>query len=490
MAPSLYELFANADARCSESPARSEVKSKRRISEAVLQRRVPAKSGEEFGGESLQGRSDAPKGFGLRWPRCHDKFVPSCARCRWQKLGARWQSLYGTFSQKQGTCARQITWLTEAPCRTSRKWGIGCAVCAELQWRLMSSTEQAPRQARTWSTKWARHEICGVSQMQASAILQHSRTAVHKIALMAHLRPERPVSEWISVHTATEATDRELLQGAVPQVRNWLLAWRCLQNPCSWSAASAIQATSLFATSGRGASRKALRSMTTIMAEVVREQKRMHLKQAESVSISVDDRGEFRLVRYRCSFKPGTCDGTGWHRESEAMRSATGDYAREGVLALLRKHDNSSGMSLVDVDEDYSYEMKESIVRAVRRLFTPLHGVCDETEVQRFMCKVNTYVADGASSAQKAGAVMQAQGGGFPFLYLVLRDAAHQLRISTMGPLKYHTDFEAFWNRIFDERHALAPDLQNSSVWKEFLELAQNTFWKNEAGWEWACQFH
>ena len=181
-------------------------------------------------------------------------------------------------------------------------------------------------------------------------------------------------------------------------------------------------------------------------------------------------------MRYRCSFKPGTCDGTGWHRESEAMRSATGDYAREGVLALLRKHGNSSGMSLVDVDEDYSYEMKESIVRAVRRLFTPLHGVCDETEVQRFMCKVNTYVADGASSAQKAGAVMQAQGGGFPFLYLVLRDAAHQLRISTMGPLKYHTDFEAFWTRIFDERHALVPDLQNSSVWKERLELAQNTF--------------
>ena len=123
-------------------------------------------------------------------------------------------------------------------------------------------------------------------------------------------------------------------------------------------------------------------------------------------------------------------------------------------------------MSLVDVDKDYSYEMKESIVRAVRRLFTPLHGVCDETEVQRIMCKVNTYVADGASAAQKAGAIMQAQGGGFPNLYLLLRGAAHQLRISTMHSLKFHTDFEAFWKQFFEGRDALVPDLQNSSAWE------------------------
>jgi len=136
------------------------------------------------------------------------------------------------------------------------------------------------------------------------------------------------------------------------------------------------------------------------MAEVVREQQRSHLKQAESVSVALDDRGDFRLLRYRCSVKPGANDGTGWRREP-LPEGATEDYAREGVLALLRKHGNSSGMSLADIDKDYSYEMKESIVRAMRRLFTPMHGVCDEDEVQRLMCKVNTYVADGASAAQK-----------------------------------------------------------------------------------------
>ena len=129
--------------------------------------------------------------------------------------------------------------------------------------------------------------------------------------------------------------------------------------------------------------------------------------------------------------------------------------------------------SLGDIDKDYSCEMKESIDRAIRGLFTPLHGVCDETEVQRLMCKVNTYVADGASPAQKCGAIMQEQGGGFPNLYLVMRGPAHQLRISTMDPLKHHTEFADFWHRIFDDRHALVPDLQNSSTWKERLLLSQ-----------------
>ena len=50
--------------------------------------------------------------------------------------------------------------------------------------------------------------------MQASAILQHSRTAVHKTALIAHLRPERPVTEWITVDDDFDADeeDKEFLK--------------------------------------------------------------------------------------------------------------------------------------------------------------------------------------------------------------------------------------------------------------------------------------
>ena len=109
------------------------------------------------------------------------------------------------------------------------------------------------------------------------------------------------------------------------------------------------------------------------MAEVVREQKRSHLKQAESVSISVDDRGEFRLVRYRCSVKLGAGDdGTGWRRGA-LPEGATDVYEREGVLAVLRKHGNVSGMSLRDIGKDYSCEVKESIKPKARSSICWVH---------------------------------------------------------------------------------------------------------------------
>ena len=42
--------------------------------------------------------------------------------------------------------------------------------------------------------------------------------------------------------------------------------------------------------------------MIQVMAWVLRSQRLKRLKAAASISISVDDRAEFRLVRYRCSY--------------------------------------------------------------------------------------------------------------------------------------------------------------------------------------------
>ena len=166
MAPSLLELFGSAD----HGPLPSK-------SSDAAQRRRPPRPPLKLG---------APLKQGLSW-QCHEKYDRNCAQSRWQRMGARWQSLYGTFTQRLGPDAktRRITWLTEAPCRQGKKWGIGCAVCADLQRRLLNSPHKAPRKARAWSTKWSRHEICGVSQMQACAILQHSRTEQHKVAMSA-----------------------------------------------------------------------------------------------------------------------------------------------------------------------------------------------------------------------------------------------------------------------------------------------------------------
>ena len=50
----------------------------------------------------------------------------------------------------------------------------------------------------------------------------------------------------------------------------------------------------------QGLKRKAAASMVRIMHEVVRECKRAILRRASAITVSLDDRGCFRIVRFRC----------------------------------------------------------------------------------------------------------------------------------------------------------------------------------------------
>ena len=52
-------------------------------------------------------------------------------------------------------------------------------------------------------------------------------------------------------------------------------------------------------------------AMMEIMAEEIRSRKRELLRQAESISIALDDRGEYRLVRFRCDCPLGSAAGNG-----------------------------------------------------------------------------------------------------------------------------------------------------------------------------------
>ncbi len=396
------------------------------------------------------------------WPRCHEEFSPSCAQCRFDYAGHRWVSTYGNHRHRaQGRNAACI-WLQVAPYVTGKKWSIGCAVCAELQWRLgQLPLGRKTGAARCWSTKWARFEIRALSQMQACAFLHHSQSEVHKTAMKAHLCPTRPVDTWLDESAESGA----LFRGAVPQVQHWLLAWRCLRNPTSWSASAAIQGTAAFVARLRtgqveeGASRKALRSMTRILSEVRREEKRTWLANAHSVCISLDDRGEYRIIRFRCDAK------------DDSAAACPRWEAKEGILATLRKNGNSREVELKDLDNDYGNEMKESIVRGLRRLATPMNGQCDEQLVATVLAKIHTFCADGASSVQKCGALLKA--GPCPGITLILRDPAHAVRTSLQEPVKGHESFADFWESIFDSRHALVPDIMNSEKWRSRLFLAQ-----------------
>ena len=60
----------------------------------------------------------------------------------------------------------------------------------------------------------------------------------------------------------------------------------------------------------------------------------------------------------------------------------------------------------------------------------------------------------------------------FPNLLIVIHDPAHALRIATKA---LHCDdvFGEVWDELFDGRHALVPDLQNSDKWHDLLVAIQ-----------------
>jgi hypothetical protein len=139
--------------------------------------------------------------------------------------------------------------------------------------------------------------------MQSSTLRLHAQTNVHKLAVKAWLCASTPVVQWLQ----GTSQDDQLLRGAVPQLEQWLRAWRYAKNPTSLRAAEAIQGTEAFLAGSKSpetvtlASRKALRSMYEIMAEVVMEKKRAALRRACAICIMIDGRDAYRICRYRCT---------------------------------------------------------------------------------------------------------------------------------------------------------------------------------------------
>jgi len=66
-----------------------------------------------------------------------------------------------------------------------------------------------------------------MSQLQAAAFVQHSRSNLHKIAVAAFLSPDVPIT--VLKHIDTEE-DLDLLKGAVPQLQDWARCWQWLRS--------------------------------------------------------------------------------------------------------------------------------------------------------------------------------------------------------------------------------------------------------------------
>ena len=301
-----------------------------------------------------------------------------------------------------------------------------------------------------WSPPLFRYQVGAVCtnvwQFAPRGLRQHADTAQHKVAVRAYLAPTLAVSE-----VELPPGDRELFRGGVPQVEDWLRAWRACRTPQSFRAAEAHGITDNFIKGSRvpGACRKAFKSMIRVMVFVLRARKLAVLSKAKSCTLLFDDRKDFRIVSYRCCMSepmesngPGVQASSGVQANAGSGVQANKSFVSTGRLAVLRRGGEFSKRTLSDVDEDYSKAMAASVVGGFRRIAeSPVTGMVDGAIVGRMCMTVRMAVADGASPAQKAMKFLAT--GPMPNLLWAGRDRAHTARISTSGPLLAEDTFNA-----------------------------------------------
>jgi hypothetical protein len=393
----------------------------------------------------------------------HGKGMRNCPRCRWYLWGHRWMASYGSISHDRAGPRKKVFWAAERPVRWGGAWGLGCTFCADSVARQtaqsrgdsgQASTSSGPR--RRLGTNWARFDV-RAKALQAEHLKQHSHYDLHKIAELAWLRPDEPVS----LHLQADMSDDRLLAGAVPQPPDWLRAWRAAMTPVSWLAAAANADTEHFIARVRNRSvqPRATQKMLLVMRDVVRAEKRQWIKDATAISLSFDDRKGYKLIVFKC-------DMPLLHRGAQTQAESA-QYARHGVLGCL---DAVRGVSLEELSQDYAERTCEKIMSMVSLFSTPLgEGSPDDTICEKFRKATRSIIVDGALI--KVAHLLKLHH--MPNIVLVCRDPAHMVRIACSQPLSRTGRFEEQHARLFTSNHALLKDVQYSECWRSRLHACQ-----------------
>ena len=253
----------------------------------------------------------------------------------------------------------------------------------------------------TFGSKWARFEVRSRNAMGAEHVRQHLLATCHKLAVSVFLRPDCPLTEMCQEDQA----DDELLRGAVPQPADWLRVWRAMKTPTSFHSAASSSQTEHFIRSmrARPVPRKAFAQMAAVLAESLRCTKRQWLSEASSISLSMDDKADYRVVRFKCDAgappPAGEAVRVGWHAVPPRGR-------HRGILAVVR----NAGLSrrqIEDFDEDRSLDAAESIVRAITTFCTPLGEECDQELRSHILLHTRIFTADGGPKEQKAARILR-----------------------------------------------------------------------------------
>ena len=403
--------------------------------------------GEKRETEHLVGRGDETV---ADHRKRHPALVSGCARCHWLQWGEAWRRKQGSSFADIGGRAERIEWVAERPARLGGLWGLGCSVCARAVIKLRQETSLRARGclARI-ATKWASFEVRPAS-LQASHLAQHAGWQSHKLALDIFLAVDTPVREVIA--DAALLSEQELLKGSVPQPADWLRAWRYMKEGASFRRASRFCTTEEYIHGICPApSRKVVKALPEVMVEKIREDKRNWLKQAVAVALLVDDRGAYKLVRFRCDH---------------------GTSFKTGVLGVAHRGGCGGVTPLERWDDDFCEREAETVMQVIKRFCTSnVHGV-DEGLLNHLKECVRVYVSDGCAAVLKTGRVLKHTH--FRNLGLIVRDPAHAIRIAARDPLLAEEKYGHFWTEMFDSKHALVRDVQSSDQFRAKLESCQD----------------
>ena len=175
----------------------------------------------------------------------------------------------------------------------------------------------------------------------------------------------------------------------------------------------------------------------------------MWLRGAGSIAIVADDRGPWKMVRFRCDH------GRGF---------------KTGVLRVMYR----GGDVAVQVEkwsDDFCEREAESIMLGIRQFCSSEVSGFDEGLFAHFRVSVHIYVSDGCASALKTGRILKTTW--LQQIAFMIRDPAHAIRIAARDPLHAEERFGEFWTRVFDSKHALVRDIQSSDQIRAKLESCQ-----------------
>ena len=337
------------------------------------------------------------------------------------------------------------SFLVERPMALRGAWAYGCCVCAAAR----AAGGETFAQFRG-GNKWARYAVTRVLASRAlgyTAIRNHAATAFHRAAVLLAHRPHFHLA--LSPHapaTVLDRSDFHVQRGAVPQVLDWRDAWAEATTSMSYNKQQQVSEKKLG--TRPGCLRKQRRKLVRIMAAVARRATRATLKAATSITVALDARGRFYVIRVRCD-TPGP------------------PYVHDTVLGVMR----ARVVSLEEECTDHGKQHVAALTQFFISFFTDLVDGFDESAFTDVCGKVRCLTSDGAAAQRKA--LFSAAGSLFPNTMLVIRDMAHAVRIAAKTPLHMDDMFGVVWKELFDSKDALVPMIQNSEKLREMFANIQ-----------------